>query len=146
MAGAALLGQSGVDEWASAVLKFPNGIVAEVSCSIMAAQDNVLRIIGSDGRIEVRDFWFAAGHKGGTGRIDIIRGDKVETIELPEDRWLYSFEVDAAGEAIRQGKRNSMHPAWPGRTASATCASWTSGGLPSGWNTASKRRRRASPI
>ncbi|MBA8797107.1 MULTISPECIES: aldo/keto reductase [Agrobacterium] len=114
VAGAALLGQSGVDEWASAVLKFPNGIVAEVSCSIMAAQDNVLRIIGSDGRIEVRDFWFAAGHKGGTGRIDIIRGDKVETIELPEDRWLYSFEVDAAGEAIRQGKKEFDAPgmAW----------------------------------
>ncbi|WP_395773776.1 aldo/keto reductase [Agrobacterium pusense] len=110
VAGAAHLGQSGVDEWASAVLKFPNGIVAEVSCSIMAAQDNVLRIIGSDGRIEVRDFWFAAGHKGGTGRIDIIRGDKVETIELPEDRWLYSFEVDAAGEAIRQGKQEFDAP------------------------------------
>lgn len=114
VAGAAHLGQSGVDEWASAVLKFPNGIVAEVSCSIMAAQDNVLRIIGSDGRIEVRDFWFAAGHKGGTGRIDIIRGDKVETIELPEERWLYSFEVDAAGEAIRQGKKQFDAPgmAW----------------------------------
>ena len=114
VAGAAHLGQSGVDEWASAVLKFPNGIVAEVSCSIMAAQDNVLRIIGSEGRIEVKDFWFAAGHKGGTGRIDIIRGDKVETIELPEDRWLYSFEVDAAGEAIRQGKKEFDAPgmAW----------------------------------
>lgn len=114
VAGAAHLGQSGVDEWASAVLKFANGIVAEVSCSIMAAQDNVLRIIGSEGRIEVKDFWFAAGHKGGTGRIDIIRGDKVETIELPEDRWLYSFEVDAAGEAIRQGRHEFAAPgmAW----------------------------------
>lgn len=108
--GAAHLGQSGVDEWASAVLKFSNGIVAEVSCSIMAGQDNVLRIIGSEGRIEVKDFWFAAGHKGGTGRIDIFRGDNVETIELPEDRWLYSFEVDAAGEAIRQGKQEFGAP------------------------------------
>ncbi|WLP56974.1 aldo/keto reductase [Agrobacterium fabrum] len=114
VAGAAHLGQSGVDEWASAVLKFANGIVAEVSCSIMAAQDNVLRIIGSEGRIEVKDFWFAAGHKGGTGRIDIIRGDKVETIELPEDRWLYSFEVDAVGEAILQGRHEFAAPgmAW----------------------------------
>ncbi|WP_332304544.1 aldo/keto reductase [Rhizobium sp. GR12] len=108
--GAAHLGQSGVDEWASAVLKFSNGIVAEVSCSIMAGQDNVLRIIGSEGRIEVKDFWYAAGHKGGTGRIDIFRGDKTETIEIPEDRWLYSFEVDAAGEAIRQGKREFDAP------------------------------------
>lgn len=108
--GAAYLGQSGVDEWASAVLKFPSGIVAEVSCSIMAAQDNMLRIIGSEGRIEVKDFWFAAGHKGGVGRIDIIRGDKTETIELAEDRWLYSFEVDAAGKAIHEGRQEFDPP------------------------------------
>ena len=72
VAGVAHLGQSGVDEWASAVLKFPNGIIAEVSCSIMANQDNTLRIIGSDGRIEVKDFWFASGHKGGVGKIEIF--------------------------------------------------------------------------
>ncbi len=68
VSGVAHLGQSGVDEWASAVLKFPNEIIAEVSCSIMANQDNVLRIIGSEGRIEVQDFWFASGHKGGSAR------------------------------------------------------------------------------
>ncbi|NWJ27175.1 aldo/keto reductase [Rhizobium sp. RM] len=110
VSGAAYLGQSGVDEWASAVLKFPNGIVAEVSCSIMASQDNVLRIIGSEGRIEVKDFWFASGHKGGVGRIDIIKGSETETIEVPEDRWLYSFEVDAAGKAIREGRQEFEAP------------------------------------
>ncbi|UXS03336.1 aldo/keto reductase [Agrobacterium tumefaciens] len=110
VSGVAYLGQSGVDEWASAVLKFPNGIVAEVSCSIMASQDNVLRIIGSEGRIEVKDFWFASGHKGGVGRIEIIKGTETETIEVPEDRWLYSFEVDAAGKAIREGRQEFEAP------------------------------------
>ena len=110
VSGAAYLGQSGVDEWASAVLKFPNGIVAEVSCSIMASQDNVLRIIGSEGRIEVKDFWCASGHKGGVGRIDIIKGTETETIEVPEDRWLYSFEVDAAGKAIRESRQEFEAP------------------------------------
>ncbi len=104
VAGAARLGQSGVDEWASAVLKFPNGIVAEVSCSIMAQQDNTLRIIGSKGRIEVKDFWFAGGKQGGTGRIEIIRGDERQVVEVEESRHLYSFEVDAVAEAIRAGQ------------------------------------------
>ena len=104
VSGVAHLGQSGVDEWASAVLKFPNGIIAEVSCSIMAQQDNVLRIIGSQGRIEVEDFWFASGHQGGVGKIEIIKGNDRQTVEVREDGWLYSFEVDAAGEAIRAGK------------------------------------------
>ncbi|TGT03996.1 Gfo/Idh/MocA family oxidoreductase, partial [Mesorhizobium sp. M2D.F.Ca.ET.171.01.1.1] len=51
--GAAHLGQSRVDEWASALLTFPGGIVAEVSCSISLNQDNVLRIFGTKGHIEV---------------------------------------------------------------------------------------------
>lgn len=110
VSGVAHLGQSGVDEWASAVLKFPNGIVAEVSCSIMAQQDNVLRIIGSEGRIEVENFWFASGHKGGVGKIEIIKGAERQIVEVQEDGWLYSFEVDAAGEAIRAGQTEFAYP------------------------------------
>ncbi|TCU31919.1 aldo/keto reductase [Rhizobium azibense] len=108
--GVAHLGQSGVDEWASAVLQFKNGIIAEVSCSIMAQQDNTLRVIGSEGRIEVKDFWFASGHKGGVGTIELFRGAEQETIEVKEDRWLYSFEVDAAGDAIRAGEKEFASP------------------------------------
>ncbi len=110
VSGVAHLGQSGVDEWASAVLKFPNDIIAEVSCSIMANQDNVLRIIGSEGRIEVPDFWFASGHKGGVGKIDVIKGKERQTIDVAEDRYLYSFEVDAAGEAIRNASQEFAYP------------------------------------
>ncbi|MGV3551598.1 aldo/keto reductase [Rhizobium sp.] len=109
--GVAHLGETGADEWASALLQFPGGIVAEVSCSIMAKQDNVLRIIGSKGRIEVADFWFASGHEGGTGRIEIFNGDGTqETIEVKEEGWLYSFEADAAGEAIRAGRAEFSSP------------------------------------
>ncbi|MDQ0560037.1 putative dehydrogenase/aryl-alcohol dehydrogenase-like putative oxidoreductase [Rhizobium mesoamericanum] len=110
VSGVGHLGQSGVDEWSSAVLKFPNGIIAEVSCSIMAQQDNTLRIIGSEGRIEVKDFWFASGHKGGLGRIEVFKGNEQQTIEVKEDRWLYSFEVDAAGDAIRAGEKEFRSP------------------------------------
>ncbi|TGQ66227.1 MAG: oxidoreductase [Mesorhizobium sp.] len=111
--GAAHLGQSGVDEWASALLHFPGGIVAEVSCSISLNQDNVLRILGTKGRIEVPDFWFAGGDRDvGLGRIDVTGSDGArETISVNEKRHVYSFEVDAAGEAILAGKQEF---AWPG--------------------------------
>ncbi|RUU24307.1 oxidoreductase [Mesorhizobium sp. M7A.T.Ca.TU.009.01.3.2] len=111
--GTAHLGQSGVDEWASALLHFPSGIVAEVSCSISLNQDNVLRILGTKGRIEVPDFWFAGGNRDvGLGRIDIIASTGArETISVEENRHVYSFEVDAAGEAIRAGGQEF---AWPG--------------------------------
>ncbi|MFK0166735.1 aldo/keto reductase [Rhizobium sp. NPDC090279] len=110
VSGVGHLGQTGVDEWASAVLKFPNNVIAEVSCSIMANQDNTLRIIGSEGRIEVADFWFASGHKGGVGKIELIKGGETQTIEVKEERWLYSFEVDAAGDAIRAGQKEFAYP------------------------------------
>ncbi|MBM7050333.1 MULTISPECIES: aldo/keto reductase [Rhizobium] len=110
VSGVAHLGQTGVDEWASAVLKFPNNVIAEVSCSIMANQDNTLRIIGSEGRIEVADFWFASGHKGGVGKIELIKGGETQTIEVKEERWLYSFEVDAAGDAIKAGGKEFAYP------------------------------------
>lgn len=109
--GVGHLGETGADEWASALLKFPGGIVAEVSCSIMAKQDNVLRIVGSTGRIDVADFWFASGHEGGTGRIEIHGHDgSHETVEVTEGGWLYAFEADAAGEAIRAGRSEFAAP------------------------------------
>jgi predicted dehydrogenase/aryl-alcohol dehydrogenase-like predicted oxidoreductase len=111
VAGVGHLGESGVDEWASAVLHFPNDIIAEVSCSISLNQDNVLRIIGTKGRIEVKDFWFASGHKGGVGEIHIIKPDGSEVVKVEESGWLYAFEVDAAGDAIRAGRQEL---AWPG--------------------------------
>lgn len=111
VAGAAHLGESGVDEWTSAVLKFPNNIVAEISCSVSLAQDNVLHILGSEGRIEVANFWFAGGRDGGTGVIKIIKPDgSVESVEVTENRHLYSFEVDAAAAAIRSGSQELAAP------------------------------------
>ena len=111
ISGAGHIGTTGVDEWASALMKFESGVVAEVSCSIMAAQDNTLRIIGAKGRLEVKDFWFASGHEGGTGLIEITHNDGTrQTVEVREDHWLYSFEADAAGEAIRAGKLEFATP------------------------------------
>ena len=111
VSGLAHLGESGVDEWASAVLQFPNDIIAEISCSVSVQQDNVLRIIGTKGRIEVADFWFAGGHQGGTGKIEIImREGGNQTIEVKEEGWLYSFEGDAAGAAIKAGRQELSAP------------------------------------
>tara|TARA_R110002020_G_scaffold18686_26_gene64913 strand:- start:476 stop:2479 length:2004 start_codon:yes stop_codon:yes gene_type:complete len=108
VAGTAKLNAEGTDDWAAAVLTFENGIVAQVSCAVMANLDNVLRIHGADGRIEVPDFWFAGGDRTkGEGRIDIIKGGKAETISLGEQRHVYSFEADAAAEAIL-GKRQEL--------------------------------------
>lgn len=110
--GVAQLGREGTDEWASAVLHFPNGIVAEVSCSISLQQDNMLRIFGTEGRIEVPDFWFVSGPRDGQpGKFDVILRDGTRRKEggrkgLP----LYSYEADAAAAAIRAGRLEFAAP------------------------------------
>ena len=110
--GVAHLGRTGVDEWASAVLHFPGGILAEVSCSVSLRQDNVLRIYGTKGYLEVPDFWFATGKEGGASVITLHpEAGGTETITIEESGWLYAFEADAAGAAIRAGQQEF---AWPG--------------------------------
>jgi predicted dehydrogenase/aryl-alcohol dehydrogenase-like predicted oxidoreductase len=105
------LGQTGVDEWSSAVLNFPNGVIAEVSCSVSLAQDNVLRIFGTEGRIEIDQFWFAAGKPGGTAVIRVYTADGwPRNVPVDEPRHVYSFEVDAAGAAIRAGHNEFAYP------------------------------------
>jgi predicted dehydrogenase/aryl-alcohol dehydrogenase-like predicted oxidoreductase len=109
--GTAKLNAEGTDDWAAAILTFENGIVAQVSCAVMVDLDNVLRIHGSEGRIEVPDFWFAGGDRTqGLGRIDIVREDGTETVSVNETRHLYSFEVDAAAEAIFAGRQEFASP------------------------------------
>jgi predicted dehydrogenase/aryl-alcohol dehydrogenase-like predicted oxidoreductase len=114
LVGAGHIGTTGVDESASAILTFANGILAEISCSIMSNLDNVLRVIGSQGRMEVTDFWFAGGKPGGTSVITITAKDgSTSTVEVEGTRHLYSFEIDAAGAAIKAGKQEFS---WPGMT------------------------------
>jgi aryl-alcohol dehydrogenase-like predicted oxidoreductase len=108
--GAGHLGSTGVDEWAAAVLKFPNGIVAQVATSISLQPDDLLRVDGSEGWLQVKTFWFASGKQGGRGEILLHSGGKTETVFVDEPRWLYTFEIDAAGEAIRAGKQEFAPP------------------------------------
>ncbi len=103
----------GVDEWASAVLKFANGIVAEVSCSIMAAQDNVLRIIGSEGRIEVKDFWFAAGTRVATDGSISSRVTRSKPSSCPR---IAGFIPSKSMRPVRQFGRADKNFAAPGMT------------------------------
>ncbi|WP_172124432.1 MULTISPECIES: aldo/keto reductase [unclassified Devosia] len=105
--GTARLNAEGTDDWAAATLTFPNGIIAQVSCAVLVNLDNTLRIMGSEGRIEVPRFWFAGGpnNAGGPGRIDIVRPDgSRQTIDLGIDAHLFSFEAEAASQAILAGK------------------------------------------
>ena len=112
VSGMARLNEAGTDDWAAALLQFDNGIIAEVSCSVLVNQENVLRILGTTGRIEVPNFWFAnGGREGGVGKIDIIGNDGTrETVSVGQQRHLFSFEADAVAEALAAGRQEFASP------------------------------------
>ena len=92
---------------------FPNGIVAEVSCCDLARPGQRAAHPRHQGPHRGRRISGSpAASEGGTGKIDIIRPDgSARRSRSTRTRWLYSFEADAAGEAIRAGRQEF---AWPG--------------------------------
>ena len=63
------------------------------------------------GRIEVPNFWFASGHEGGVSKITVVAATARAAPSRSRSRgWLYSFEADAAGEAIRAGRQEFAAP------------------------------------
>lgn len=102
--------QTRVDEYASACLKFSEGIIAEVSCGVTVQQENVLRIYGSKGRITVPTPWVVSLN-GGTSKILVQMDgkDKPEEIEVVAEQGLFAIEADTACHFIPQ--RQAAPPA-----------------------------------
>jgi predicted dehydrogenase len=110
--GAGHIGATRVDEYATAVLEFPNSIVAQVSASIALAQERVVRIFGTEGRIDVGSPWFGGGLNGGSSTIVLMpRNGDATTITIDEPRPLYAIEIDVAGAAINAGHVEARSPA-----------------------------------
>jgi len=129
--GTAHLGEAGTDEWSAATLLFENGIVAQVSCAVFVNLDNVLRIHGTKGRIEVPNFWFANGSRdNGPGRIDVFQEGSHRTLSLNDRHHLYTFEVDGASQAILAGRQEFESPgmSWADSLGNArTLDKWRAG-------------------
>lgn len=108
--GSGHLGHTGIDEWASAVLKFPNGIVAQVATGVQVNQENVVRIYGSEGWILVPSPWVPA-RDGGKTHILIHRKGQTETVDVETADPIYAIEADAMADFIARGLSEAQSPA-----------------------------------
>jgi predicted dehydrogenase len=95
------VGETGVDEYAAAVLKFPGDIVAQVACGVQVQQENVVRIYGTRGHIFVPSPWLCSVN-GGPGKVVIHRpGEPTpEETVVESPRGLYALEADAVAAHI----------------------------------------------
>tara|TARA_R100000027_G_scaffold50104_2_gene38726 strand:+ start:10528 stop:12537 length:2010 start_codon:yes stop_codon:yes gene_type:complete len=87
--------ETGVDNWASALLRFPGGIIAEVFSGINVRARNECVITGTTGRITIRSPWFCNGET-------VVEHFSGETEVLPpiNDRNLYSYEIETFARHI----------------------------------------------
>ncbi len=106
--GCGHIGETGVDEWAVASLRFPSGILAELACGVRLQRYNPVVVCGSEGRIEVPWPWIPA-REGGEVAILLHRGDETEEIAVQTDDWLYGIEADTVAENLE--RRSAAPPA-----------------------------------
>jgi predicted dehydrogenase/aryl-alcohol dehydrogenase-like predicted oxidoreductase len=108
--GVGRIGETGVDEWTTAVAKFPGDIIAQVTTAVRMSPENVVRIFGSEGMIYIPDPWIP-NREGGASIIHLTRwGEEPKQIEVTSSGWLYGLEADtvAANLANRQAAPPAM--------------------------------------
>jgi predicted dehydrogenase/aryl-alcohol dehydrogenase-like predicted oxidoreductase len=99
--GVARLGATGVDEHATAVLKFPGDIAANVATAVAVELDNTVRVFGTDGHLFIPNPWIPAREGGEvTFYLHKAGAKEPEPITVKADRNLYAYEADVAAEGI----------------------------------------------
>lgn len=110
--GSARLGDTGVDEWAVATLKFPKEILATCTTGVRMNHENAVEIFGTEGRITLPNPWVANRTNAEAGRIIVRRyGEPAREIDVPADQTSFTYEADVVGRAILEGRRQAPSPA-----------------------------------
>ena len=102
------IGESGVDEYAVATMKFENDIIARVQTGVALNQENVVRIFGSEGNIFMPSPWTCNPSK-----IIVHRnGEQPQEILIEETASLYSIEADTMAANIEKRQATSPAMSW----------------------------------
>ena len=107
----ARIGETGVDEIATANLRFDNNITAKVSTAILKNMKNNSIIEGSEGYIELDQPW-APGRDGGPyhSKIKINIKGKEEILEFKGPEHLFFFEAELSSQTILKERLEVPHP------------------------------------
>ncbi len=106
------LGETGVDEYAAAILKFPEDIIAQVATGVSLNQKNEVLIYGAKGHITMPDPWIPA-REGGKVSFRIHRhGSKGEEEVVVEAEPLYAIEADTVAANLEHRQAPSPAMGW----------------------------------
>jgi len=105
ISGRALLAETGVDYAAAALLQFPGGLLAQVSCGVGLQSEKYLRVYGDEGWLHVPNFWVPPT------QIELhLHKKKTPQIIAPKTwpKHLYAVEADAVAEALPAQESSCM--------------------------------------
>jgi predicted dehydrogenase/aryl-alcohol dehydrogenase-like predicted oxidoreductase len=107
--GTAHIGETGVDEWAVAALRFGGGIVAHLATGVRVDQPPRLRVHGTEGSIVLREPWLPTVRR--VSEIVVHRhGSKAEVHRVKAKQGLYAYEADVVAEAVAAGHTEAGFP------------------------------------
>lgn len=110
------LGETGVDDYTSAIAEFPGNIHARLSVGIRVEEETRVTAYGTKGRIVINEPWKPAVD-GGSSTVEIWRNTaeptvaEMEPIQIDTPHFLYAAEADAVGDAIAAGNTQAASPA-----------------------------------
>ncbi len=100
------VGETGVDEWATASLVFDSGVTAHITCGVRVSDDNRIVVSGSRGRIVVPEPWTPSPLE--PSLIEVLRVDAdPESIRI-EPAYQYALQADAVAEYASEGQSPNM--------------------------------------
>ena len=89
--------ETGVDDYAAAMLNFPNGILGLLSCGMTVQADRTTTVAGSEGYLQIKTPWFS------DGGYTVVRGDESEQRQVGQSEQLYALEAEHFADVIRNG-------------------------------------------
>lgn len=102
---------SQVDHYATAILRFPADILAQVACGIGVARQDQIGIYGTDGTIQIsQPSWASEIRDGGQSQIVVIRNGETTEIDVEAPLSAYTYEADHVAEHL--GTRQSPVMTW----------------------------------
>jgi predicted dehydrogenase len=115
-----LLGETGVDYQASAVLKFADGILAQLTTSITCELPREITVFGTKGLLTVTEPWLPSSPSRTASKalplttqfpsseLHLYTGGNRKVIRVDVDRDLYTYEADAVAEHISARQAPAM--------------------------------------
>jgi predicted dehydrogenase/aryl-alcohol dehydrogenase-like predicted oxidoreductase len=97
---------TGVDHWATAVVRYANDVTAVLSCAGRVRLDGQVRIYADKGSMSVPSPWHP-GREGASIHVHPEQGEP-QIVQVPAARDLYALEVDAVARSLQDGEGPEM--------------------------------------